>query len=508
MNLLYPNNLTSETDTSFRRDSYALRSLEELGIGELVSVNPGDLLRLLTSDPEVIAYRQAELTDMAETPELAPVLAKLREYIGTLRELSRKRTALGTSTEDVLYSFGEVSTFIEMIDGICADTAAIPSPASEGFTSLFDTLRTMAADENYALARDTVAKLEKSIKYARSVTISVNLNPTFGVYEAGVVSINSDYYTNSGFFATLFGRKPKKDEEDLKVFAPLVSPEASPGFESAIYGVLNSAISKSFSKARAILLTYIRETVSELYPIYDDLTFLLRTHEALTEMKEKFLKISFPKIGGTWKAENLANPALLRKMKGFDITKSDIHPHPDVSIRVITGPNAGGKSVFLRSVGTAVFMTCLGLPVAAESFTMPPVTSVFCHFPAKDTAADSRLVEECKAMREIIDETDENSLLLMDETFSGTNSAEGAVIAGEVIGILQEKRPQVFFSTHLHDISDRIDEFNEYSPKVLPLSAEYADGKRTYRIVEGISDRSSYAMEIARRFGLESPARR
>ncbi|MBR3998918.1 MAG: hypothetical protein IKI93_11315, partial [Clostridia bacterium] len=381
MNLLYPNNLTSETDTSFRRDSYALRSLEELGIGELVSVNPGDLLRLLTSDPEVIAYRQAELTDMAETPELAPVLAKLREYIGTLRELSRKRTALGTSTEDVLYSFGEVSTFIEMIDGICADTAAIPSPASEGFTSLFDTLRTMAADENYALARDTVAKLEKSIKYARSVTISVNLNPTFGVYEAGVVSINSDYYTNSGFFATLFGRKPKKDEEDLKVFAPLVSPEASPGFESAIYGVLNSAISKSFSKARAILLTYIRETVSELYPIYDDLTFLLRTHEALTEMKEKFLKISFPKIGGTWKAENLANPALLRKMKGFDITKSDIHPHPDVSIRVITGPNAGGKSVFLRSVGTAVFMTCLGLPVAAESFTMPPVTSVFCHFP-------------------------------------------------------------------------------------------------------------------------------
>ena len=113
-----------------------------------------------------------------------------------------------------------------------------------------------------------------------------------------------------------------------------------------------------------------------------------------------------------------------------------------------------------------------------------------------------------KAMREIIDELDESSLLLMDETFSGTNSAEGAVIAGEVIGILQEKRSHVFFSTHLHDISDRIDEFNRFTPKVLPLSAEYADGKRTYRIVEGVSDRSSYALEIARRFGLESPKHR
>jgi len=508
MNLLYPHKLTSETDLSFRRDCHALASLEALGVGELVSVDTNDLLRLLTADPSVIAYRQAELRDMEKIPDIVPVLSKLREYIGTLRELSRKRTALGTSTEDVLYSLGEVSTFIEMIDGVCADIEALPVPGSEGFISLFRTLREMASDENFSLARDTVAKLEKSIKYARSITIGVNLTPTFGVYEAGIISINNDYYTNSGFFATVFGRKPKKDEEDLKVFAPLVSPEASPGFENAIYGVLNSTISKSFTKARTILLTYIRETVSELYPIYDDLTFLLRTHEAVSGMKEKFLKTSFPSFSQTWEAKRLANPALLKKMKGFDITSSDISAHPDVSIRVITGPNAGGKSVFLRSVGTAVFMTCLGLPVAAEKFSLPAVTSVFCHFPAKDSAADSRLVEECKAMRGIIDELDENSLLLMDETFSGTNSAEGAVIAGEVIGILQEKKAHVFFSTHLHDISDRIDEFNAYSPKVIPLSAEYADGKRTYRIVEGLSDRSSYAMEIARRFGLESPRRK
>lgn len=508
MNLLYPTPLTSETDESFRRDSHAKASLDALGIGELVSMDSNDLLRLLTSDPSVIAYRQAELDDMEKISGLTDVLTKLREYLGTLRELSRKRTALGSSTEDILYSFGEVSTFIEMIDSLCTDIDTLPSPSSDGFAELFGTLRRMASDENFSLARETVEKMEKSIKYARSVTIGVNLNPSFGVYEAGVVSINSDYYTNSGFFATVFGRKPKKDEGDLKVFAPLVSPEASPGFENAIYNVLNSAVSKSFAKARSILLTYIRETVSELYPIYDDLTFLLRTSEALSEMKAKFLKTTLPIIGGTWKAEKLANPALLKKMKGFDITASDILPHEDVSLRVITGPNAGGKSVFLRAVGTAVFMTCLGLGVAAESFTMPKITSVFCHFPAKDSLDDSRLVEECKAMREIIDELDENSLLLMDETFSGTNSAEGAVIAGEVIGILQEKRSHVFFSTHLHDISDRIDEFNRFTPKVLPLSAEYADGKRTYRIVEGVSDRSSYALEIARRFGLESPKHR
>lgn len=106
-------------------------------------------------------------------------------------------------------------------------------------------------------------------------------------------------------------------------------------------------------------------------------------------------------------------------------------------------------------------------------------------------------------MKAILDCADERSLLLMDETFSGTNSTEGAVIAGEVLKTLQHKRTTVFFSTHLHDIASAIDEFNRKLPHILPLSAEHTNGKRTYRIIEGITDRSSYAMEIARLYGLE-----
>lgn len=500
MNLLYPHALTAETDESFRKDADALQALELLEIGKLLVADEKDLFRLLTANPDVIRYRQAQFHDLMTVPGLADVLRKTREYIGQLRELSRKRAALGSTTEDILYSFGEVSLFLDMIRDLTAAADALPPLSSEGLCALFDLLRHMAADEHFSDISVLIEKLQKGIKMPCSITLGLNLDVTFGVHEAGVVSINDDYYTNSGFFATVFGKKAS--EGDLKVFMPLVSPEASAGFESVVYNALNTTISRSFAKARAQLLSYIRETVSALYPLYDDLTFLLTGYDFLASLAEKRLTVCDPAQGTTLSAKKLKNPALLAKMKSYDITASDILPHDDVTIRLITGPNAGGKSVFLRSVGIAALLAALGLPVPAEACTLPAFSAVYCHFPAKDSADDSRLVEECKTMRAVLDAADEHSLILMDETFSGTNSSEGAVIAAEVIKTLQSRHIPTFYSTHLHDLADQIPVFNTRLPHVLPLSAGYEDGKRTYRIVEGNADRFSYAMEIARAYGL------
>lgn len=502
MNLLYPNHLTADTDESFRKDAAALETLTSLGIGAILTADEKDLFRILTADPEVIRYRQAEFADLSAIPTLHETLRKLREYIGQLRELSRKRTALGQTTEDVLYSFGEVSLFIDMVNDITNELSVIGTPSSEGFRTLFSSVSGIASDPSFIEITEFVGKLQKSIQNARSVTLGMNLDATFSVYEAGVVSLNDDYYTNGGLFTTVFGKKGSGS--DLKVFAPLISPEASASFESAIYSVLNSTVSRSFTKARTKLLSYIRDVISALYTIYDDLAFLLTGYDFLAQLKEKRVKVCLPTLGAAAiSAKKLMNPALLKKLKPHEITANDILPHDDVTIRLITGPNSGGKSVFLKSVGIAAVLASLGLPIPAESFELPEINAIYCHFPAKDSASDSRLVEECKAMKEILDSADGSTLLLMDETFSGTNSTEGAVIACEVLKTLQSKRTVVFFSTHLHDITAKLDEFNEKAPHILPLSAEYADSRRTYRIIEGISDRSSHAMEIARLYGLE-----
>ena len=87
-------------------------------------------------------------------------------------------------------------------------------------------------------------------------------------------------------------------------------------------------------------------------------------------------------------------------------------------------------------------------------------------------------------MRAILDVLDGKSLLLMDESFSGTASVEGAVIAGEVLKTIRSRSALCMFSTHMHELAAKssVEEFNCGTPKMKTLSAEYQDGRRTYRI--------------------------
>ena len=112
MNLLYPTQLE---DNSFRKDHTALVSVKALGLPRLLAMEELDILRLLTADPDVLAYRQEIFRDLKENPALYDILKKLRDYLADLRDLSQKRAVMGSSTEDVLYSFGELKVFIDMI---------------------------------------------------------------------------------------------------------------------------------------------------------------------------------------------------------------------------------------------------------------------------------------------------------------------------------------------------------------------------------------------------------
>ena len=183
--------------------------------------------------------------------------------------------------------------------------------------------------------------------------------------------------------------------------------------------------------------------------------------------------------------------ALFRKTDYKSIVPSDCSADEETTILLVTGANSGGKSVYLKSVGIAAAFTALGLPVCAKRAGMPLFTRILCHFPMQDSEEESRLADECRAMRDLFDRTDKGTLLMMDESFSGTAAEEGAVIAGEVLKIIRDLRAVCLYSTHLHALAsaEAVERFNR-------------DGERTYRIVEQAAAGLSHAYEIAERFGL------
>jgi DNA mismatch repair ATPase MutS len=169
-------------------------------------------------------------------------------------------------------------------------------------------------------------------------------------------------------------------------------------------------------------------------------------------------------------------------------------------LAIITGANQGGKSTFLRSVGSAQLMMQAGMFVGAESFSANVCDGVFTHFKREEDATMTRgkLEEELNRMSEIAATIRPTSLLLCNESFASTNEREGSEIARQVVRALIEAGVKVFYVTHLFDLANGF--HRQQLETALFLRAErQPDGRRTFRLLAGEPLPTSYGPESYRR---------
>lgn len=166
---------------------------------------------------------------------------------------------------------------------------------------------------------------------------------------------------------------------------------------------------------------------------------------------------------------------------------------------IITGANQGGKSTFLRSVGIAQIMMQSGMFVSAECYSADLCGQVFTHYRCEE---DSRMVsgkldEELRRMRDIVNMLRHDDLVLFNESFSATNSREGAEIIRGVVNALAESEVKVFFVTHSSEFART--HYQEYHRDTVYLCAERgADGQRTFKISPGEPQDTSYGEDLYR----------
>ncbi len=179
----------------------------------------------------------------------------------------------------------------------------------------------------------------------------------------------------------------------------------------------------------------------------------------------------------------------------------------DALLVFITGPNSGGKTTFLRSIGIAQLMMQAGMLVPAERYGASVCCGLFTHFPRGEDVGMKRgkLEEELRRMSEIVDHIRPGSLLLVNEAFASTNEREGSEIARQIVRALTGRGVRVFFVTHLFELAHS---FYAEGPGGVFLRAErLPGGTRTYRIQVGEPLATSYGEDVYRQvFGLV-PAR-
>jgi DNA mismatch repair ATPase MutS len=163
---------------------------------------------------------------------------------------------------------------------------------------------------------------------------------------------------------------------------------------------------------------------------------------------------------------------------------------------IITGANQGGKSTFLRSIGLAQLMMQCGMFVPAESFCSNICDGLFTHYRREEDATmkSGKLDEELSRMSGVVDNITSNSILLFNESFAATNEREGSEIARQIVSALLEKHVKIFFVTHLYEFSHSL--FDNNMKNAIFLRAErQADGKRTFKLVEGEPLQTSYGQD-------------
>jgi DNA mismatch repair protein MutS len=177
------------------------------------------------------------------------------------------------------------------------------------------------------------------------------------------------------------------------------------------------------------------------------------------------------------------------------------------SILLLTGPNMGGKSTYLRQTALIVLMAQMGSFCPARSARLPVIDRVFTRIGASDNLARGRstFMVEMTETAAILNTATPRSLILLDEIGRGTATYDGLAIAWAVVEYIHSSsRAKTLFATHYHELTelDRLEGVKNFHVSV----KESAGGIVFLRKVEpGAADRS-YGIEVAKLAGLPSQA--
>lgn len=548
ISLLYPE---SEAACAVMSDV----TMHDLGLDTIVRQITEDakeqqmMLRVLgkmTCDGEVASYRQEVFEDLLTLPDIRSRLLELLGQIDYLKDYGtwRKSADEKPGLWDLMHRLDELGTYIKCVESL-RDCLSDERISSRGLKDLRDFVDRLYKDASYEQMKKDINQLDTDASSIQSVTVGINVNSRFEAESLGLISVNSKPFKKSGIVsnfadAVASSDRLKNDSEwdgDMH-YTPAEPPEkdsfidkldktsmAMGKFASPMLGegatmakvpdgdgtagstfYLSNVASKMMShmvrKLRATLSAYSDVSIITISKLIPELIYYIRFAEFIE--KKRAEGFDFCKAvtcdGGVTRAEGFYNIKLASSIGDCEeIVDNDIAFDEGHIVYLLTGANRGGKTTLTQAVGQLFVLAQGGVYVPADKFTFTPVDMIFTHFPAdEDKTMDlGRLGEECIRFREIFDKATDESLVLLNESFSTTSFEEGYYIAEDAVRALRHKNIRTIYNTHMHKLAADAPQLD-----VSSIVMQSDGGKRSYKVIEAAPEGSSYASDIARKYGV------
>lgn len=430
-----------------------------------------DLERIVTK----IAYKRAHPQDLVQ---LKTSLASGQIIIDLLKE------------HEPFNYLNEVNTLDDVLKDL-NKALIVPAPTSTKEGNIFldtyhpdvERFRSIMGDGSHWLLQFEQAEREKT----QIKNLKIGYNRVFGYYievSKGNIHLVKEEY---GYI-----RKQTLVNAERFISAELKEKEDE----------LLHAKDKLYALEENLFIEYLDSLQSHIAPLQK-----LADHLAMIDVLAAFAQVSLkqrlvaPQFNGDNKVEIKGSiHPLLEKVKAkHEVVANDWNASNDQHVFILTGPNMGGKSTYMRQLALLVIMAQMGTYVPAKSAKLPLFDAIFTRIGASDDilSGQSTFMVEMLEANTALSQASEHSLILFDEIGRGTSTFDGMALAQAIIEYITTSiKAKTIFSTHYHELTSLADLLPSIVNLVTKVIEKDGDIEFLYRIGLGKAAQS-YGVNVA-----------
>ena len=446
------------------------------------------------------------------------VRGRLRDHLGGIYDLQRLigRCAMNSANaQDCLRlsrTLNEVPAILEDIKGdvfpeyaaldpledlrVLLDGAFVDNPPAsisdggafrDGYSKELDEAREIQRN-----GRQFISNMEASERERTGIkTLRIGYNKVFGYYidisKAAAAQVKDEW----GYIR----------KQTLVNNERFISPELKEKEEMILHAEENAI--RLEKQLFAALLAEIRARLAKLQRLSTALAEL-DCYAALAEVCSKYGYVRPVFTEDEFVIVQGRHPILNERMKKTRYVANDLSMNEQESILLITGPNMGGKSTYMRQTALIVILAQIGCYVPAAEVRMPVFDKIFTRIGASDDilSGQSTFMVEMSEANRALQEATSHSLILFDEIGRGTSTYDGMALAQAMVEYIAAcVHAKTLFSTHYHELTSLTESIGVVRNVHVVVKEDKEKVTFLYKVKEGRADRS-YGINVAKLAGL------
>lgn len=420
-------------------------------------------------DLHVLQSRQDAISNLLQNYQFEPIHQSLKR-IGDLERILGRVALRSARPRDLSRLFSSLSTYPEL-QGQLKDTASIHLQALAKTIATFPELESLLAkaiiENPPVVIRDGGVIAEG---YDEELDELRNISSNAGQFlidletqereRTGINTLKVGYNRVHGYYIEISRAQSDKApteyirRQTLKNAERFITPELKVFEDKAL-----SAKSRALTREKALYDEIIEKLNEQLLPLQDSAAAVSEL-DILTTLAERADTLNFtaPTLTATSGIEYKAGRhPVVEKVSDHPFVPNDLELSENREMLIVTGPNMGGKSTYMRQTALITLLAHIGSYIPAESATVGMVDRIFTRIGSSDDLAGGRstFMVEMTETANILNNASSKSLVLMDEIGRGTSTFDGLSLAWACATQLAEKvKAFTLFATHYFELTE------------------------------------------------------